>query len=607
MSEDRIGIIPMSERHHELEKEVKAHMSGITVPPQNKKKYYRIPTPTFKDERERTEWEKMEIDRCINGYNGLSPKMYYFLQYGTIITPKEGKTIPEYRTIQQDWFKKVEGCEGTGRGIVCVKRRRVGVSVLESFDALHDCSFNPHFKLGMNSKSERDSIILFNRVKLAYDNLPTFLRPRSSAGRSRLNMDFSYYVKDEKGNKIKKGLGSEIIGVAPTPTAYEGLMLRKMIVDEAGKQPDLLTMWTFAEPTLMQDTQRIGVPLFFGTAGDIDKDAKGLITLWKEHHVQNLDRFFFAGYNGLIVDEYGNDMIEDAVRWIIYSRHKKANTRGYKDFIQQYPITAEEAFMPSQRTGIGDIIQINAQMLSLESNPPVTKTGMFNMDASGIVHFRPTRDGKVVIYEHPDVNLQRGYIASCDPADNDDTQGKDEVSDLSLHILKKPHGTHPPKIVLEYVDRPTKLDEYYYQSALCLLYYNKSRMLVENNRYRMISDFQKMGYGYLLQPSPQSIHRIAPNATANTIGVRMTEPVRKYMISLIEQYLDNYINHVPSIRLLEQIKQYGMKNTDMVYSFGLVLMLLAEDRAPMISAEKAESMFDFSYHKQGNKIVRIIK
>lgn len=607
MSEDKVGIVPYSERHPDLEKEVKTHMSGIIIPPQNKKKYYRIPIPSFKDERERTEWETIEIDRCINGYDGLSPKMYYFLQYGTVITPKGGKTTPEFRTIQHEWFKKVEGCNGTGRGIVCVKRRRIGASVLESFDALHDCSFNPHFKLGMNSKSERDTIILFNRVKLAYDNLPTFLRPKSSAGRSRLNMDFSYYVKDEKGNKIKKGLGSEIVGVAPTPNAYEGLMLNKLISDESGKIDCLLDLWTFAEPTLMQDTQRVGVPLFFGTAGDIDKDAKGLITLWKEHHVQNLDRFFFAGYNGLIVDEFGNDMIEDAVRWIVYQRHRKANTRGYKDFIQQYPITAEEAFMPSQRTGIGDVIQINAQMLSLDSNPPVTKTGFFEMDANNIIHFRPSRDGKVVIYEHPDVNLQRGYVIGVDPADNDDTQGPDDVSDLSLHILKKPHGTHPPKIVLEYLDRPTKLDEYYYQSALCSLYYNKAKLLVENNRYRMISDFQKMGYGYLLQPSPQSIHRITPNATANSIGVRMTEPVRKYMISLIEQYLDNYINHIPSVRLLEQIKQYGMKNTDMVYSFGLALMLLAEDRAPVISAEKAESMFDFSYQRQGSKIIRINK
>jgi hypothetical protein len=123
----------------------------------------------------------------------------------------------------------------------------------------------------------------------------------------------------------------------------------------------------------------------------------------------------------------------------------------------------------------------------------------------------------------------------------------------------------------------------------------------------MISYLQKMGFGYLLMPSPLSIHRITPNATANTIGVRMTEPVKAYMISLIEKYLDEHIEDVPSIRLLEQIKMFGLENTDMVFSFGLALMALAEDRSPILSEEKSNSLFDYSYQRQGNKIIRINK
>jgi hypothetical protein len=52
-------------------------------------------------------------------------------------------------------------------------------------------------------------------------------------------MDFSYYKKDEKGNRIKKGVQSNIICVPPTDTAFEGWMLNKWVCDEGGKIPNL--------------------------------------------------------------------------------------------------------------------------------------------------------------------------------------------------------------------------------------------------------------------------------------------------------------------------------------------------------------------------------
>src|SRR5690606_17792617 len=143
--------------------------------------------------------------------------------------------------------------------------------------------------------------------------------------------------KDQHGNRIKRGLQSSIFSVAPTDNAYEGSMLNKLIMDESGKVPNLLTIWQFAEDCLRSGTRRSGTPLIFGTVGDIDKDGKGLREMWMNSDVYKLKKFPLFAYNGLIVDEYGNDLVEDAIRWVVYERDrlKSATKRIQESFLQR--------------------------------------------------------------------------------------------------------------------------------------------------------------------------------------------------------------------------------------------------------------------------------
>lgn len=609
MAKEKIGIIPENEYVPDLEKEVVHHLGIAPVYEQNKKKYTRNKQPSFSSDKDRTEWQLQEINRCINGYDGLNGKMYFFLNYGAMTAPKKGLIYPDYRVCQHRWFNLIEECQNSKKyGIVCVKRRRIGNSWLETYDMLNDVSFNKHFKIGMNSKTERDTVILFNRIKFGYDHLPDFLRVRATAGRSRMHMDFAYYIKDGKGGKRKAGNESEIYGVSPTPTAYEGLTLDKLVSDESGKIDCLEDMISLGMDTMMDNTQRTGTVILFGTAGDIDKNSKGLLEYWKKNEIHDLKRFFFAGYNGLILDDFGNDRVEDAIRWIIYERHKKkaASNKDYHNFIQKYPLTPEEAFLPNVQVGIGDVIKINAQIISLEGNPPVTKTGWFEQDNEGKVSFKPDFRGKIIIYEHPDIKkLQEdSWVFGCDPSDHDDAGS--EVSDLSTFGMKKAKGLEPPKIIMEYTDRPDKLDEYFEQVSLALLYYNKSRVLVESNRYRMISDMNKMGYGYLLQPTPQGMQRLYTEALKpGRIGVHMTPAMKRYMVTLVEDYIRDHSDLIPSLGLLQEFKKFGLENTDKVFAFGLALMMLQEHKESPMNAEKTKSIFDFSFKRQGGKIIRI--
>ncbi len=384
--EDRPGIIPMNERREDLEVMVRMHVARIGPQPKTTKIYTPNKYPTsFRDPFEEREYRMEEIRRCIHGYDGLCGKMYGFLNYGKMKSAKKGSIRPDFRTIDHQWFQKIESLhENPGRGVVCIKRRRVGASWKEAWDSLHDCAFLDKFgngekMIGMNSKSEIDSRKMFTNVKFMHNAMPDWMRPRASTTDRRDFMEFAYWfdtVKKQvvatKGlNTEKRGNQSTILSVAPTDNAHEGNAYSKLIIDEAGKIENLLTIWSFAEDCLMDNTERVGIPIIFGTVGDIDKNGKGLKDMWINSEVYNLDRFAFWGYNGLICDEYGNDQIEDAVRWIIYERDKKksANKAVREAFTQKYPLEERDAFNQVSNGGIGDTLKINTQITNLMETP----------------------------------------------------------------------------------------------------------------------------------------------------------------------------------------------------------------------------------------------
>lgn len=419
---DDFRLIPTNEYQPDLEDKVRYYVSITPDLPKNTVKPRRAQMPPTKDALEEELWQREEIRRCREGHFGYNGKFYFWYNYCKIWDIERGAMfLPDFRVCQAEWFRQIKDAQDSKEwGLVCVKRRRVGASWLEAADVLHDCLFyNPGglFKAGMTSKTEDDAKELFKKVKFIYDNLPIWMKATTSAGNTATSLVFGWKEKDARGNWMLKGLQSEIKVKAPTETGWEGFALRKWCCDEAGKILGLKQLFSYANDTMMIGNRRVGTPVVFGTAGDIGKEGKDFKDIWYNADVYKLRQFFFGGWMGLAVDEFGNDRKEDAIRWIVYERKRleSLSQKEYNDFLQKYPLTVQEAFTSNEAQGLGNAVKINKQIGSLYENPVKIKRGFFKLDANKRPVFVPSFKGQCLIYEEPDPSFNNLYIGGCLP------------------------------------------------------------------------------------------------------------------------------------------------------------------------------------------------
>lgn len=592
--EDKPGIIPKADYRDDLEAEVAYHTARIKAgnPFRVNKKYKHIVIPDFGPDqrREKLDWQLEEIRRCKEGYDGMPGRYYFYFNHCYIKHKKRGKIRPDFRTIQLEFAKvKEEVLKTPGQGLVNIKRRQIGMSWDFSADNIYDCTFNKDFDIGMNSKGELDSQSLFVKHKYVHRNVTPFLRAMVHIDRR----DAMEFHKWDKKKQQWFGTGSSIKSVAPTPTAHAGNQYRKLVIDEAGEQEDLMALWSNAEDTIMQETERVGTPFIFGTMGDTAKAGRGLMEFWLKSHLYNLRKFPIWGYNGLLMDDFGNDLIEDAVRWILYERKRKEEGSQviYNKFVQKYPLTEDDAFLTVSGAGVGSTQLRNKRYAQLVEMPAMQVRGWMRPKAEGLPDFVPDPAGKIIVYERPK-QLLNGYVASTDPAEDDDVAKTRDNSNLSTAILSRPLGLDPPKICLEYTDRPGKFADYYTQVALALQWYNNTQVLIEMNKggFRM-KDWFELYYPKLLALSPKS-SQSAKQGFESRVGIKMNSDRKIQMMGLLDGYWESYWEFIPSIRFIDECRVFGADHADddFAAAVGWSLIQLQSDKRVASALDASEKL-----------------
>jgi hypothetical protein len=193
-----------------------------------------------------------------------------------------------------------------------------------------------------------------------------------------------------------------------------------------------------------------------------------------------------------------------------------------------------------------------------------------------------------------------------DPVEDDDVEKSRDTSEIATTVCSKPFGLEPGRVVAEFAIRPPKLDEYFEQVAMLAKWYNDTKIQIEMNKggWRM-RKYLETHYPTMLALAPVSATS-AKGGVEWRIGVKMTAERKEQMKGLIEDYVDNHVKYIPSIKLLEQFKVFGDDHADddLAISFGWNLILMQSDKTVVRRKDEALSHNPtVNYVRQNGKIV----
>ena len=488
---------------------------------------------------------KEEHRKCLEGMTNsvgitITGVHYFYLNYVRIksedtVTGRKKFNFPRFLDIDYDYFHLVDAARRLHKGLIFTKPRRTGFSYKDAALVTHEYNFYRDSVCVIGAFLEKLSTTTMNMV---LDNM-NFLNANTEWRKQR-NPDTKDFVKArfEKsidGVKVWAGYMSEVkkLTFKDNPFAAVGLTTNIFIFEEAGTLNNLKDAYGITEPCWKDGDNMIGIPIIFGTGGDMEGGTADFAYMFSNPNQYNLlefDNVWEAGKEGTkcgwfipatrgrlgiykdelglhpewkgkaMVDEDGNSLEDIALASIMDFREIKrrgGDPKNIQDSITQYPLTPSESFLRSTGAVFASI-EMHEWLSKLETVPSLKddkKKGELYFDVNNKIKFRLNPDlhdiidfplkpdspkkGCVVIWEEPIDNPPFGlYIAGCDPYDQDKS-GTDSLGSFFVYKRFMHNGTTYDRIVAEYTGRPEKADDFYETCRKLCIYYN-ARCLYEN-------------------------------------------------------------------------------------------------------------------------------
>lgn len=544
-------------------------------------------------------WDEQE-KRVINGYSvggvRVTGRHYFYLNFCLIkarpIDPltgaeKEGEnrkiiTLPRFLDHNFYWFHEFEKCAAEGpytnhpkKGMIVAKSRRKGFTYQVSSGVYgYNFNFVPASTniLAAYEKGHYKVTLDGIHFTINHVNKATDWGKKQGKLSKRDHFRASFVMKNPyTGIEIEDGYMSEIQAVSfkDNPFKSIGESTDLMGFEEAGKFEHLLTAYTISEPTFRDGDIMTGIPLIWGTGGDMEKGTRDFAEMFYDPEPYGLmsyeniydenatgdcgwfidDMWYYPGsvirtyfVEGKektevlpFVDEQGNSMRVIAEQSLDEKRAKrrKGSRAAYNKFVTQQPKNPAEAFLRVQGT-MFDTIRASARLSMIETNrktyiDSIWKANLvvdvsnqkikFEYNDTGIpLHEFPIKSNKqkgcIEIYEMPVTNdlgeVPYGrYIAGIDTYDDDESTTNSVGSIFVLDLLTD-------RIVCHYKGRPETADAFFETVRKILKFYNAVGNY-ERNKKGLYGYFYNKNSLYLLVDEPE-ILRDKGISKSNTFG-----------------------------------------------------------------------------------------
>lgn len=435
------------------------------------------------------------------------------------------------------------------------------------------------------------------------------------------------------GVAIEKGFQSQVLALTfkDNPDAARGKDAVYVLLEEAGKFPNLKDSYMAIEPTLKAGKFITGQIIIFGTGGDMEGGTVDFAEMFYDPATYNLMPFtniwddnaentncsffhpIFWNMDGFY-DKNGNSSIQEAIDHEMGEREKiltnSSNGIGViQRRVQEYPLKPSEAFLTVSTndfpvTELRNRLNIvERERIHQKKGQPVTLVKEENKvraipdlknELEPVWNYKPkTLDlsGCPVIYEYPMPNPPRGlYKIGYDPYQQDQSYG----TSLGAVYVYKSNATFSytrDMIVASYVGRMKTADDTHRVVELLAELYS-AEIMHENMIRDVKSYFEKKRKLHLLAAQPDAVisKTIKNSKVARIYGIHMNNELKDAGAKYIKQWLlkerdiDEFGNKVLNLDLisdpglLEELILFNKKgNFDRVMAFMMIMFQLEEE------------------------------
>ena len=569
------------------------------------------------------EYWARETERCLygykpKGYNKISGKYYYYLNYYRILgndgTKGNRKTLiyPWYRDMDHEYFDLFDQCKEENKGMIVIKARHKGFSYMYSGILAHEFTFFPHSEVGIAAGLQVTADAFFDKVKKGVNNIhPNF---RHSWLKDTDTMLKAGYKKKNKDGKWEVGGYQSVIHcrTIDNPEVYKGERLSVMVFEEAGEFKSLMNAYMSSKACFMDGDVQFGVPVVGGTGGDIEKASKDFMEMYYEADAFNLINIFIPAskvYYGYFDITTGQSDMKGAEEKIMNDRSKLQVTgkeKAYNLHIQNYPMTIEEAFLKT-KSNFFDLSLINMQRSKILSNVDFEyqiQSGYLEWNDKGGVSWEADPYGPVKILHHPVPDTSGLDIGGIDSYDQDEAGKSDSLGSAIIYRRFMNMDSPGDCVVAEYTDRPRTAEQFWDNCLKLAVYYN-AKMLVEYTKIGILDYFRRNNALKYLKEKPVTAH--SPGTlTRNRYGVHMNKQVKALMIDVIDGYIKTNAEDIWFIEILNELADFGLRNTDRAMAFGLCLLHNLDNfKRKIVGTEEKNKDIGFVYYKLDNRGIPI--
>ena len=581
-------------------------------------------------------WDEMDY-YCFNGYKPkgmprISGRHFYYLNFTKIMLLPPGKKTksllnPLYRDLDHWLFLEYEAAEAGGYGLIISKPRQVGLSEFGVVNVNYNMKFYQHAEASI--AAGKDDKVQEFKQKLTKSLHNTHVAYKSKIETNNDELMEIYYNDVENKQKTPAGIQTKarFKTMFADTGAFEGINNCKIaIFEEAGLFENIGMSFKATAPSFRSGAIQFGVPLVYGTGGEIDKGAKGYKEMWDNAEAYNLKRLFVPAYiffpGDGIPDEETKKTISffdhrtgvtnraAAKKYIVEERQKASRSKDtYIKHIQTYPLIPSEVFLKT-KGGVLNLAALNFQLKEISEGKsffPVLKGRLEWKDTDDVtrllqrakntkertkirmkhnvqVKFVEDEDNGVCFIQGNPINQNvnhlsyRPDIGACDSYDEEVDEAKKENGEVSSGCIMAyrcfsgptREFNYPVGVLIERGDGSFD-DDVFYENAVKFAVYFDIEVLFEYTKFHIMRYFYDVDAHKYVKAKPIS-DELGTKSHGNTDGVKMTQIIKTVGTKLLKSEVKENIQKCFITEIILDLIKFGDGNTDIAMTYMLCLI-----------------------------------